>query len=953
MSQPASRLRLDRLFEEQTSRTPDGVALSDDDGAMTYAELDSAADRMAGAIRAAGIPDAAFVGVHMERSRRYVASVLGVFKANAAVVPLPPSFPPERIREILAFAALDAVIVDPGTRSDPPLHPRVLPYADAVAAQRIGRAPSDGDPDRPAFVLCSSGSTGTPKMIVRSHRSFFHRLQWTWSMHPYEPGEVCCQKAQMMTTHAVYELFEPLLRGIPVCIVSDQQAKALESFWDMIRSRAISRLLIVPSVLQASLDMPDFSPPGLKVLVLMGEYVHASLARRTIAAFPETTRIYSIYGSTEASSTLVCNLREHPDGELPLGVPISPDIRACVLDDRLEPVAADSSGMLYIAGPALFTEYFRDPARTDAAFVTLDSGERLYRTNDQVRRTADGSLYFLGRTDHIVKVRGFRVDLQEVEKAVTGHPNVKQCAVIATGDRDGNAMLVAFVTPSDVQHREVYRTLREHLPDYMLPSQIVGVEALPLTASGKIDRRKLLETYEKRSATATSSSGGSQTQTERRVADVWKAVLGHDAFDTESNFFEVGGTSLKTFSVTSRLLRAFELERHQLPDDSIYRLPTIKGLAAQLDRLRAGHADAIASGSSVLVTLKSGRDADAPPLFVVSSAGGTLGAYEKLVRALETTREVIGVRDPFLRGERDPTSGFQSWIRLYLDAIRERQPKGPYHVLAYSSAGAFGYEIARQLRRAGEDVALLALIDPLAVDIRDKKRFGHWALKARYMRPQLAQLIRLWGWLRRPKQRAGNMDSDFNDFAFNPQQFRELEAEVNAHKEHILQLSALLELNTGLPFALTTAELSALEPDQYVDALLAKIGKVAPDVDAATIRRLVVQYQLQVRSQHRYRIGWFDGTLVLFDPDGPHHGLLASQFRPHVHRLLVRRAALARPSDRTRELAERFPSALRSHFLSMRDDAFVQSVARELEKLLQPSEASSQSSSSIVATSGR
>lgn len=931
---------LDTLFEQQAARTPGAVALVDGNGAMTFAELGAASDCLAAALRPSGIRDGAFVGVHMERSRHYVASVLGVLKAGGAVMPLPLSYPTDRLRTILQSAALDAVIDDHGTPFDPPLHDRTLHVSEAIAASVTNPIAPSSDPERPAFVLCSSGSTGKPKMIVRSHRSFSHRLQWTWSTHPYAAGEVCCQKAHMTTTHAIYELFEPLLRGTPVHIFSDQQARALESFWETIRRQGISRLLIVPSVLQASLDMPSFAPPDIKVLVLMGEYVHPRLAARTVAAFPEAAGIYSIYGSTEASSTLVCDLREgvRRGGELPLGKPISADVHAYVLGDDPEPVAAGSTGMLHIAGPALFTSYFRDPALTDAA-IRIRGGERLYSTNDRVRLMTDGALQYLGRTDHTVKVRGFRVDLQEVEWAIAAHPGVGQCAVIAMHSGDGSAALTAFVSPATVQPADVYHVLRERLPDYMLPSRVIGLDTLPLTSSGKIDRRKLAE--HSGSTPVKPSSGRPRSAIEQRLAAVWGDALGHDAFDVDSNFFEVGGTSLKTFSVIVQLREAFGLARHQLPDNAVYRFSTIKALAACIDGVRGGSAPIATADDSVLVTLRRGRDAEAPPLFVISSAGGTLGAYEKVSRALKTTREVIGVRDPYLWGERDPTLGFQSWIALYLDAIRERQPKGPYHLMAYSSAGAFGYEIARRLREDGENVGLLALIDPLATDRASKWRFGYWALEARFMRRELARIVLLWGRLRRivPRGLRKNGSASANDFAFTQAQFGALETEAKTSWRHILQLSALLELNTGLPFALMPAELDALAPERYLDALLVRVRSVATGVDTETLERLVVQYALQVHSQHRYRLQRYDSTLVLFDPDGPHHGLLASQFRPYVDRLIVHRLTPAPPAGRVRELAEYFAQPLRAHYLSMRDDTYVQALAMELDKLLQHPEA--------------
>jgi amino acid adenylation domain-containing protein len=932
MNRPADSDRLDTLFEQQAARTPDAIALIDDDGETTFAALDDAANRIAGLIRSSGVPDGGFVGVHMERSSRYVASVLGAFKANVAAVPLPPSYPVERLRDILSFANLDAVLVD----GDSSLPARLLDVRGAIDAATPRIAPEERDPNAAAFVLCSSGSTGKPKLIVRSHRSFFHRLRWTWDAHPYDAGEMCCQKAHMTTTHAVYELFEPLLRGVPVVIVSDLDAKTLETFWDIIDRRKISRLLIVPSVLQASLDMPDFSAPArIRVLVLMGEYVHPTLAARTVAAFVPATRIYSIYGSTEASSTLLCDVRAGVarGGELALGAPISADVRVNVLDDTLAPVADGADGMLHIAGTALFSGYFGDPALTDAAFATFANGERLYRTNDRVRRDAGGALSYLGRVDHTVKVRGFRIDLQEVENAIARTPTVSQSAIAVATDRDGNAMLVGFVSPASVVASNVFQTLREHLPDYMVPSRMIALDALPLTASGKIDRRRLLESWESQAAAATPIHVRSEI--EREVANAWSAVLGHSAFDVGSNFFEIGGTSLKTFAVISKLHKACGLERRQLPDNAIYRFPTLEGLARLIADIREGRANDAASQTSALVTLKNGSDASAAPVFLISSAGGTLGAYEKLVKALATKREIIGVRDPFLWGERDPTRPFGDWAGLYLDAIRARQPHGPYYLVAYSSAGAFGYEIAHRLRAAGEDVALFALIDPLAIDSRDKRRFGHFAFEARFKRPELARVLRLARSLyQRLFLRKDERSTLANDFAFSREEFDALQRGLMANPKHLLQVSALMELNTGLPLALKPEDLAALEPEQYFDAFFAKIGAAIPDVDREMIERLVVQYQLQVRSQHRYRLQWYDGAVELFDPAGAYFGLLPLVFQPYVRDLSVHRVALGAPDDRTRELGKRFSNSVRSHFLSMRDDAFVAAVARELEKHL-------------------
>lgn len=926
---PQAVRRLDRLFERQAASTPDALAVIDGDGSTTFAELDAMAARIAGTLREAGVRSQSVVGVHVDRSRDYVAAVLGVLKAGAAVVPLPPTYPFERLREILAFAGLAAVIDDAGGRLDTRLHSNILDVVQAAAPCARPAIPTETDPGHPAFILCSSGSTGVPKMIVRSHGSFFHRLEWTWRTHPFAPDEVCCQKAHMTTTHAVYELFEPLLRGIPVCIIADPQVRALESFWATIRQHAITRLLIVPSMLQASLDMPGFAAPDLRVLTLMGEAVHPPLAARVLAAFPPMTSIQSIYGSTEASSVLVCDLRSSfRDGhDVPLGDPISPDVHAYVLDENLDALADGAPGMLYLSGPALFSGYFRNEALTDATCVTRN-GERFYRTNDRVVRT-EGALHYLGRINHVVKSRGFRIEVQEVENALARHPGVGQCAVVAKHAGDGDAALVAFVTPETLQTSDVYRTLREVLPDYMLPSRIIPAATLPLTLSGKVDRRKLLEDC----ARQTPSPSRYASDTERRVAEAWQNALGHANFDRDSNFFEAGGSSLKTFSVIAQLRGAFALGHDELPDDAVYRFPTVRQLAACIDGSDSG--GAAIEGESILVTLKAARDARAEPLFVIASAGGTLGAYEKVVRALATEREAIGVRDPFLWGKRDPASGFRHWVGIYLDAIRARQPDGPYHLLGYSSAGAFACEIARQLRSVGAEVALLALVDPLAMDRSSRWRFGYWALQARFERPAYERLLTATGWLRAglrawPERR----QSTTEELTFTEQQFLEFRTRTLENPQHILQLSVLLELNTGLPLALTRQELDRLAPMEYLDALVARLRANVPDVDAGTIERLAVQYAMQVRAQHQYQLRRLGCPVVLFEPDGPHCGLLGAQLMPYASKLFAVRLPWTAPTGRIRELAACFSAPLQPHYLSMRDDTFAHNVAQQLDRLL-------------------
>jgi len=920
------QFRFDTEFEKQAARTPEAVALRSSDGTVTYADLDTRANRVANHLRATGISPGAFVGLHLERSPDAVAALLGILKAGGAVVPLPPSWPTDRVGEILRFARLDAVIHADAT----PLatHPdtRAIRLGDALRGDAT-TPPRTGGSDGPAFVICSSGSTGMPKMIVRSHASFLHRLQWTWGEHPFAADDVCVQKSFQATTHAVYELFEPLLRGVAVRIVPDEALRDLVGFWSLLSAERVTRLLIVPSMLQAALELPEFAAPPLRVLVLMGEHVPARLASRVTAAFPKATQIFSIYGSSEASSTLVTDLRSprNPDDDPPLGKPISPDVRVDVRD-----------GVLYVAGTPLFTEYFRNPEGTAAVLDTRGS-ERLYRTGDQVRVREDGSLVFAGRADGVVKVRGFRVDVGEVEHWLSRGPGVGQCVVVAHPDTTAAATLVGFVTPAGAPTPAIFAWLRSYLPPYMLPSTIVAVDDFPRTPSGKIDRLRLARDHSH--APADANPARYESETERSVAAVWGELLGVRTIERDSSFFEIGGTSLTVFAAAHRLREQLGLTTAQLGAATIYAHPTLAALAAAIERVRRGDPPVAAtSEATVLVTLRRGDGSGSPPLFVIPPAGGTLGAYEKVVRALRTTRDVIGLRDPFLSGARDPTEGFQRWARRYTDAVRHRQPDGPYHILAYSSAGALGYEIAQQLRADGEEVGLLALVDPVALDRSTQWRFGYWALRIRFSRPVLQRIVR-WGgavraWLPRVV-RARRTAANANDWTVSRSEFDARASAARTNRDFILRFSALLEMNTGRPFALGERQLDAVTPSGYLNVLLSRVRDVDPTIDAEMIERALVLYDVQVLAQHRYRLQRYDGTVHLFEVAGLSGGLIAAQLRPYVRKLYGLQLEMTNLSPRMRELLEPYGEALRGHYGCMRNDAFTDRLAAELDTVLE------------------
>jgi hypothetical protein len=467
----------------------------------------------------------------------------------------------------------------------------------------------------------------------------------------------------------------------------------------------------------------------------------------------------------------------------------------------------------------------------------------------------------------------------------------------------------------------------------MVPSILHGMDAFPLTASGKIDRRRLLDERARRVETAV--PGSAMSSLEACVADAWRRVLPAGPIGADSNFFEIGGTSLSVFTVVHELRSALGLARDQLSDASVYEHATVRELAARIDNILRGE-PTLPARARAAVTLRKGR-ADLAPLFVIASSGGTLGAYDKLSKGLKTDREIVGIRDPFVQGGREPTMGFQSWVATYVAAIRERQPRGPYFVCAFSSAGAFGYEIAQHLRTSGEAVAQLILIDPIGIAGEVEEDFGFQVFRALFRGRRDRLRVRLGGWWRHLSA-AGRRDSDqagANDFSLTAHDLERRIQAVRRDKKVIKELSSLFELNTGLPFTLNDADFVDLEPDQYVAALLSRVKALTPEVDPDTVERILVQYYcLQLPATHFYRLKRYDGRVEIFEPAGPYVGLLAAYFRAYVDDLRVHTLAVGAPSQSVRAACENLSKSLRTHYRSMRDETFVALLAEQMEPLL-------------------
>jgi thioesterase domain-containing protein len=317
-----------------------------------------------------------------------------------------------------------------------------------------------------------------------------------------------------------------------------------------------------------------------------------------------------------------------------------------------------------------------------------------------------------------------------------------------------------------------------------------------------------------------------------------------------------------------------------------------------------------------------------PRLFLVSSAGGTVGAYERVAAALTAPNAVVGVRDPFLWGQRDPLEGFDAWMDGYLDAILSEQERGPYCLCAYSSAGAFGLELARRLEARGATVGLLALIDPLALACRTN-RYGHWAFRSTWAPRRIRALVRAAGWGRLLLGRRES-DEGWLERLDEPEEDADdryaIAEEATRTAGHLTSLAALLELNTGVPVRLSEADFEGVEPDRALPVFQERVVAALPDVDPPMLRRLAIQYSLQVRTQHDYHLAPIEAPVLLVEPRTRYAGVLRLLLGPYVPRIESHRVALGPPSEDVQRLVQRF-SPLHDHYRSMRDDMFVAGLA--------------------------
>ena len=721
---------LHELVAAQVARTPEAIAVSCGDDALTYAELDRRAARLARELRRHGVGPDALVGVAMERSLELMVALLGTLKAGGAYVALDPVYPRERLLAMVEDSRPAVVLTQSHVRARLPLDGDGDRPAPVVLVLDAGWNGADGDSeadsegalpttttdDQLAYVIFTSGSTGRPKGVANTHGGIRNRLLWMQRAYGLNTEDRVLQKTPYSFDVSVWELFWPLLVGARLVFARPGGHQDSAYLARLIREAEITTLHFVPSMLQLFLDEPGIeSCTSLTRVICSGEALPPHLVERCHARLG--AELHNLYGPTEAAVDVTywaCR-RGETGATVPIGRPIA-NTAIHIVDRRMQPVPPGVAGELLIGGVGLARGYVRRPDLTAERFVPDPlsgvPGARLYRTGDLARWRADGSIEYLGRADFQVKIRGNRIELGEVEAALRAQPGVADTVVVAQKDGAGDYRLVGYVVPASADgggsaHLDLAalrRGLGERLPEAMIPGVFVPLAALPLLPNGKLDRSALPAPQRARADRATDFVPP-RTDLERRLAAIWREVLDLPEVGAEDDFFALGGDSFKAIRVVRRCgegVAVMDLFRH----------PTVRGLAACIERGGGGE-------GGILETLRQPA-AGAPMLLCVPYGGGSPVVYRPLLQELPAEWGLCCVALPGHDPARpdEPERSVEEIARAVADEAIARDlgsDRVPLSIYGHCVGVAVALETARLLEAAGrrvEAVYLSAALPP-------------------------------------------------------------------------------------------------------------------------------------------------------------------------------------------------------------------------------------------------
>ena len=721
-----------QLFEEQVERNPDAVAVVYEKEQLTYHELNCRANQLAHYLRSLGVGADKLVGICLERSINMIVGLLGILKAGGAYVPLDPEYPQERLNFMLEDTGLSVVLTQEklidklsdrlrGGFADSPdetLRDRKADIIcldsnwDTINQQTKQNPTTSTKADNLAYVIYTSGSTGQPKGVAVHHRAV-NRLVINTNYIDIKATDVIAQASNYAFDAATFEIWGALVHGARLVGVSKELAISPQDFAVFMRSQGISVLFLTTALFnQIAKEVPS-AFNSLRHLLFGGEAVDPKWVKEVLKnGAPQ--RLLHVYGPTEnttfSSWYLVQDVPEDAT-TIPIGRAIA-NTQLYILDAYLQPVPIGVPGELHIGGAGLARGYLNRPELTDEKFIPKPfeaGGSRLYKTGDLARYLPDGNIEYLGRIDNQVKIRGFRIELGEIEAVLSQHKDVQVACVIVREDSPGEKRLVAYVVPQKqvtLTISELRQFLANKLPGYMIPNAFVILESLPLTPNGKVDRHALKAPSQTRDSDKFIEA---RNKLELKLVQIWSKILKVDKIGVHDNFFDLGGHSLLASYLMAQIKQQFSKD---IPLTTLFQNPTIEQLATIIQK------DLVYFNSSCLVAIQS--QGTNPPFFCVPGAGGRPFYFYHLGRYL-------GENQPLYSFENDLYEKLGSITRIediasiYIAAMQTVQPQGPYFLGGHSYGGNVAFEMAQQLHKQGQKVALLAIIDSSAPTYKDKQ----------------------------------------------------------------------------------------------------------------------------------------------------------------------------------------------------------------------------------------
>jgi amino acid adenylation domain-containing protein len=694
---PYPALRVDQLFEQQVGRTPNEPAVTFDGESMSYLALFQEASQLASQLQTMGVGPGTLVGVCIDRCHEMVTALLAVFQAGGAYLPLDPSFPPDRIRFMQEDARPLVVLTQAHLLETLPfIAPHVLPVAHRRSKWKPGiGAPPGGSLDDLAYVIYTSGSTGKPKGVQVGHRALTNLLSGVSPELPLETSDVFLATSTISFDISAFEIFAPLIAGAELVIARRSEAVDGELLSSAIREVGATVLQATPSGWRILLEAGWEGQPGLKMLTA-GEPLDRTLAGKLLE---RGASLWNLYGPTEA--TIYATGQQITGEAITIGKPLA-NYRAYVLDYHGNRIPVGAVGELHLGGVGIAEGYLNRPELTAEKFIADqfggEPGARLYRTGDLARFVPDGQIELLGRADNQIKLRGHRIELEEVEALLDTHTAVRRSVVAVVDVHEADQRLVAYVVPNSGGKIDL-AALREYavrgLPAYMVPSTFVEVDSFALTPSGKVDRKALREGASPAWLPHSSENAGTLEQI---VLSCWKAALSVAELGPDANFFEFGGHSLLAVRLCCDMSN--KLAR-KIPVSWLFEAPTPR---AFVERLEEKHE----SGATCLVRMQT--QGTLPPIYLVHPLLGQIFIYRPLANCFAPERPVYGIQPPEDFAKRSLPFPLELLAAEYVSCILQRQSAGPFHLAGYSSGAVLVFEMARQMKAAGLEVGLLGLI---------------------------------------------------------------------------------------------------------------------------------------------------------------------------------------------------------------------------------------------------